>query len=294
MAVNFSLCHTSLDKIGKITLGNVSKANETTLNVLRQNTPLRLKELAQLNCFAADKIKTELDKAYGTNNYAVVAIGRSLSSIAELLGSMGVDSKIIPLSGLRRHGIEGIKKDDLHIYKTFLAQKGLSKAEIRKNQEKKYILMDYTYYGRSLKKAEELLRKKEILGNFDNLISLSISEVLKKEYEGRHFSKLFACNRFKDYAFVGRLDINRLQDVFKVCSPDRVKDYQGNINQTIRKLFWFNVFDSLIKKDFKNVMPINEIAALNKHYYSPEAVNNYLKREMEKMQNAFEVLSALR
>ena len=64
---------------------------------MREVTPARIKELGQLNCYAADKIKNELDKKFGEKNYVLVAIGRSLSSIAELMGKMGVDTKIIPL-----------------------------------------------------------------------------------------------------------------------------------------------------------------------------------------------------
>ena len=283
----FSRCHKYLDDIGKINRQSVQELPEDVRKFLREVTPLRLKELAKLNCFAANKVKNKLDKKYGENNYIIVAIGRSLSSIAELLEHIGVDTKIIPLSGLRKRTPDNVKKEDLSTYKTFLVQKGLSKTDLKNNKDKTYVLMDYTYYGRSLKRAEELLKRNELLGEAENITSIPICDVLRDDYEKRHYKTLFSCNRFKNFAYVGKLHIDNLSDVYNACSPERVKNYQGNINQGIRKLFWFNVFDSLIQNNFKNIMPKKEINAAYNHYYSAEAVRNYIKREQRKMNEIY-------
>lgn len=282
-AGTISRCHNYLDSIGKINRQGIQNTSQDVRMFLREVTPKRLKELAKLNCFAADKVKTELDKKYGANNYIVVAIGRSLSSIAELLSYMGIDTKIIPLSGLRKRVPDDIRKDDLHIYKTFLVQKGLSKTDLKKNKDKTYVLMDYTYYGRSLKRAEELLKQKELLGNAENITAMPICNALGEDYEKRYFKTLFSCNRFKYYAYVGKLHVDNLINVYDVCSPERVKEYQGNINQGMRKLFWFNVFDSLLNEDYKDIIPRTEVNALQKHYYSPEAIRNYIERERARL-----------
>ena len=278
-------CHKRLNKIGKMTLKNVAQANEDTCDFLRNATPARLKELAMMNCFAADKIKQELDKVYGENNYVLVTIGRSISSIVETMDKLGVEAKIIPLSGLRRGEIDSVPKEDLNIYKTFLVQVGLSKTDLERNKNKTYILMDYTYYGRSLKKAEQLLKKDEILGDVKNLISMPVSEVLGRDYEERGFKKLFEYCRFKNFAFVGKLHIDDLKDVYNQCSPERVAEYRGNVNDGIRKLFWFNVFDSLLKNNYSDIFPRKEFSALYAHHLSPKAIQNYLRREIKKESN---------
>lgn len=279
-----SRCHKYLDKMGNINQQSVQKLPSEVKEFLREITPKRLKELAQMNCFAAEKIKTELDKQYGESNYVLIAIGRSLSSIAETLGKMGVDTKIIPLSGLRQNDVEYIPKDDLHAYKSFLVQIGLSKTDLKNNKEKTYILTDYTFYGRSLTRAEKLLRKDELLGDAPNLITMPVSEFLKDNYSNKGFNQLFSYSRFEDYSYVGKLHINNLKNVYKQCMPERIGKFKGNITQGLRKLFWFNVFDSLKEQNYKNIIPIKELDAINKHYLSIKAIRNYIKREQKKLE----------
>lgn len=281
-----SECHKKLNNIGKISLSSISKLPEDYRASIRSCSPKRLQELAKMNCFAADKIKTKLDKQYGKNNYVLIAIGRSLSSITELMQQLGADTKIIPLSGLRRREINDIPSKDLQIYKTFLVQKGLSKTDLNKNKDKTYILMDYTYYGDSLEKAEKLLKKEELLGNAKNLISIPVKKILGEDYEKLNFKTLFEYCRFKDYSYVGKLHVDELNKVYEKCSPDRIAELKGNITQGLRKLFWFNVFDSYKENNFKNIMPQNELNAIYKHHLSPKALKNYLKREFEKQQKA--------
>ena len=283
-----SECHNRLNKIGKMTLN--SKIDEKTRQFLLNSTPKRLKELAQMNCYAADKIKSELDKKYGENNYVMIAVGRSISAIAELMEKMGADTRIIPLSGLRRWDERDIQKDGLEIYKTFLVQKGLSKTDLKQNKNKTYILMDYAHYGRSLENTEKILKREDMLGNADNLISMSANNVLGDDFALRKFEYLFMYSRFKDYSYVGKLHIDNLKDVYNQCSPERIKEYQSNITQGLRKLFWFNVFDSYLNQNYKKAFPLQEMNALYKHYLSAKAMKNYLKRELEKQQKDVDTL----
>ena len=278
-----SRCHKYLDKMGKINQQKVQKLPQEVKDLLREITPARLKELAQLNCFAADKIKSELDNKYGGNNYVLIAVGRSISSIAELMGKMGANIKIIPLSGLRRADINDISSRGLYTYKAFLKTIGLSKEKLEENKDKTYILMDYTYYGRSLEKTEKLLKQNNMLGNAPNLISMPVCEVLGLDYQRRGFKRLFEYSRFKDYSYVGKLPIDNLKNVFEKYKPERIKEFNGNITQGLRKLFWFNVFDSMKEQDYKEIMAKKELNAIYQHYLSQKAVKNFLKREMEKM-----------
>ena len=278
-----STCHAQLNRIGKITPKSMNRISEKAKQTIRDCTPARLKELAQMNCFAAEKVKAELDKKYGENNYVIIAIGRSISSIAETLGHIGVDTKIIPLSGLRWCDIDFVSIQDLPIYRTFLESKGLGRHDLDMNKNKKYIIMDYAYYGRSLERTERLLRKEELMGDAPNLISLKINDVLGEDFN--KFQTLFRYNRFKAFSYVGKLKIDNLKDVFKQCSPDRVKEFKGNITQGLRKLFWFNVFDSLKQKNYKNIIPIKEFEALQEHQMSRRAIQNYISRLQNKANN---------
>lgn len=278
-----SECHKRLNKIGKITYENVSRTNEKTRQFLREKSPARLKELAKLNCYAADKIKRELDNKYGENNYVLIAVGRSISSIAELMGSMGADTKIIPMSGLRRTNVKLIPAKGLRKYKAFLNKIGLSKSKLEENKDKTYILMDYAYYGRSLENTKKILKRDDMLGNADNLISVPISVILDEDYIDKGYQRLFEYNRFKNYSFVGKLNINNLANVFKKCSPNKMQELKGNITQGLRKLFWFNVFDSLKEQSYKNILPTKELDAIYRHHMSEKAVNNFIKREFERI-----------
>ena len=59
--------------------------SEEFKQALREKTPKRMRELAQLNCFASFKVKNFLDSKFGQNNYTIIAIGRSISSITEFM-----------------------------------------------------------------------------------------------------------------------------------------------------------------------------------------------------------------
>jgi len=278
-----SLCHKYLNKIGNINQKNVQNLSPEIKAFLRENTPARLKELAKMNCYAANKIKTELDKQYGINNYVLIAVGRSVSSIVEQIGHMGADTKIIPMSGLRRTNVEHIPAKGLRKYKAFLNKIGLSKNILEENQNKTYILMDYTYYGRSLENTKKILKRNDMLGNADNLISVPISIILDNDYIYKGYQRLFEYNRFKDYSYVGKLNINNLTNVFKKCSPNKMQELKGNITQGLRKLFWFNVFDSLKEQNYKNVLPTKELDAIYRHHMSEKAVKSFIRREFERI-----------
>lgn len=276
-------CHSKLNRIGEITLESFTNTNKKTRNFLSKNSPARLKELAKMNCFAANKVKTELDKKYGEKNYVVIAIGRSVSSIAELLKVMGVETKNIPLSGLRKRTVDDIPKEYLNTYKSSLVQIGLSKTDLKNKPDKTYVIIDYSHYGRTLKRAEEMLRCEALLGDAKNLTSISINELLGKDYKKRKFEDLFNCSRFKDFSFVGKLHVDNLNNVFEVCSPVRVKEYQGNITQGLRKLFWFNTFNFLDKNNFKNIMPKKEYNAVYAHFYNINTIRNKINMENKKI-----------
>ena len=310
-----SRAHKYLDKIGEIGIDNVKRMSEKSKKFLRENTPIRMKELAQLNCYAAEKIKTRLDMEYGENNYAIIAIGRSVSSMTELLKNMGVDSWIIPLSGLsfsipwhreeeyfcikdKSGKTVKIKVDNdckstllpeqMEVYSKFLNGIGLSRGEIRKNPDKKYIVLDYAHTGRSLRNAHDILKDNVFLGDSPNIVKKSVNDLLGEDFYGMNFNALLNFERFKDYAYVGKMRVSNMGDVFKHANPEIEPEYQGNITKGLRKLFWFNVFDSYINKTYKKCSIEHEMKALYSHHLTQKALKirneiaiNHFSNQME-------------
>jgi hypothetical protein len=277
-------CRKTLNEIGSLTSANVSSADENARLFLRENTPARLRELAQMTCFGAEKIKSALDNKFGKNKYVLISIGRSMSSIAEAVKLLGADVREIPMSGLRRKepDIESLSQTGINNLQQYLTSIGLTKKELSKNKRKKYVLVDYTYYGRSLNRTKNLLQNDIFLGNQKNLISMPAVELLNEDYHASGFESLFQYCRFKYFANVGKLDFNNLEQIFVQSNPDTAKEYLGNFTKFVRNLFKFNVLDSLNLKDYEDIFPQREIDAINEHFLSPKAIQNYIKREQNK------------
>ena len=218
--------------------------------IIRNNVPERLLELARMNCFCAAKAKANLDKKYGEGKYVLIAMGRSIASIAELMEKMGAQVRIIPISCLRsvEYIDDCVTQNGKKVYKEFLETKGLSGDILRSNPEKKYILADYTNGGQSLKNAEKLLR--DIFGNVPNLKASSIANILGKDYESRGIPDLFLEMRFKYYSPVGKLPVKEIENVYKQASEDTAEEYKGSFTKNVRKLFRLLTMDSYIEGNF--------------------------------------------
>ena len=230
-----------------------------------------------MNCQAADEVKVYLDNLFGKNNYVLIALGRSISAIAELMGHLGVDTKIIPMSDLKKYDINQIPPENIKMYKSYLEEIGLSKEILKQNPDKKYVLMDYSHYGKSLENAEKLLRKEELLGDRNNLQTMTVNSALDNIFYKNKYDIMFGYCQFKNYSYVGKLPINELECVRQQAFPDTAKEYQGNITKGLRKLFWFNVYDSLINENYKSMMPIKNYYAIYKHIQSSTAIRNRIK-----------------
>ena len=87
------------------------------------------------------------------------------------------------------------------------------------------------------------------------------------------------------------MHIDNLKDVYNQCSPERVKEYQGNITKGLRKLFWFNVFYSLKENNYHKIDPYMELNALYEHYLSPRALKIYIRREFKKEMSLLDSLT---
>ena len=268
--------NTCLNKIGaEINPNSLNKLSPETKTILNKVTTKRIKELAQVNCFAADKIKTHFDNLYGKDNYTLIAIGRSVASIAETMKYLGSDVKIIPLSGLRK-GLPD-KISDIKVYKKFLNQNGINRTTIEKNQNRKYILFDYEYTGETLQSADTFFRRDILKSNPKNLITASANTALGDDFHN-NFHLLFSLNRFKEFSKVGKLDISNLKNTFTQSKPSTAIEYKSNMAKYLRKIFLFNIFESLKNGKYSNSCE-EELKALDRHYLSQKA----MKARMEQM-----------
>lgn len=265
------LPHYILNKVGELTPQKYNKMSRLDKFILRKFTPLRLKELAMTTCDIADKVKTKFDNLFGENNYMVIAVGRSIASVAETLGFMGNESKIIPLSELSTYLPKNIQDKD--IYKQFLDKIGLTKELIRNNPKKKFVLMDYVLTGDSLATAKEFLEQPEFLGKSENFISREINSVIRS---GRVLN-LFYLERFKNFSPIGKLPLDKLKDVFQQADSTTSNEGRFNICQFARKLFLFNILDSLTRDDYYNFYPTKEVEAIER--FESEA---YLERKYQR------------
>ncbi len=260
---------TYLNKIdGEVTPQTVEGLSMQTKIMLRLFTPKRIKELAQMNCYAADKLKKNLDGLFGKDNYTMIAIGRSVASIAETMKYMGSDVKIIPLSGLS-FGIPK-KIPDKNVYKDYLDLIGINSETINRNKERKYILLDFTCTGDSLKNAEYFIKNEILESNPVNLISMSVNQALGNDYDSK-FALLFSLCRFKEFSPVGKLSLYNLKRSYEQAYFKSSTESQSNMANYLRNLFLFNVFDILKKGNFDNSCQ-KEIKVLTKHYFSPKVL----------------------
>lgn len=274
-----STCNQYLKKMDdSITPFVFNSTPENIKEIIREFSPHRIKELAQLNCFAANECRKYLDNLCD-KKYTVISIGRSASCIVETMGFMEVDTKFIPISGLRN----GLPKNKLDItpMRVFLESIGITKKNITQNTEKKFILMDYEYTGTTLDSIHTLLCRNDMLGDNSNLIKVPVNIALSKNYYEKEFNLLFSLNRFKNFSPVGKLTLDNLDNIFNQSTPNTVTVYKYNITKFLRKLFMFNVCDILHSGNYNNCTGEKELQALYNHHLTQKAMRIKLEQSIK-------------
>ena len=264
-------CNNILKRVSDFTPQGYENMSSDSKVFLRKCTPDRMQELAKTTCDIAYKLKNKFDIRYGENNYMVIAVGRSMASVAETLNFIGGEAVVIPLSELRFYLPDQVP--DMELYRKYLEQIGLTKEKIQNNPDKRFILMDYAVSGDSLRTAREFLERPELLGKSDNFIDYEINPIIKS----LKTIKLFYFERFKNFSPVGKLSLDNLRDVFTQSNSSTSREGRGNICQYFRKLFLFNLLDTLNLEDFHDFIPKKEINFVER-FESQE----YLERAMLK------------
>ncbi|MDE6138253.1 MAG: hypothetical protein K2F57_02145 [Candidatus Gastranaerophilales bacterium] len=174
----------------------------------RKNSLGKMIETEVLHNCAANCAKKVFDTAFGEENYVVITIGRSLSSIGKALGYKIGENNVhnIPMSNIGRFVyditnpvnyakyIENLKFENVGELVKYLESIGLGRKNIE-SSGKKYILTDFCQTGRSLIGAENIFKSEYVWGNklgnifradFMDVIS-AIDEKSLYEYSGKLF-----------------------------------------------------------------------------------------------------------
>ncbi len=229
--------------------------------VLEKNLPAKMRSIGEIHDFASECIKKVFDERFGENNYVVLPIGRSLSSICKALAiKIGEENVInIPMSNAKRFFTEpyltenynlcinNIKKSSgYRTFKNFLSSKNLSKKDV-KNSNKNYILLDYCCSGYSLRGAEQLFKSNIIWGNKKNIYAADFIKILEN-FENNNsnikaiseLKNILLNSSYKDFSFVGASE--KLKDTKKAYKNPNI------ILGRITKLIWFHILDTVISK----------------------------------------------
>ena len=260
-------CYSILKPINRVTIENYAQMTTTDILELRNATPKRIIEMAKVNCCLAQNIKNSLDTKYGEKNYTIISIGRSVAPLTEALQDMDVNTKFVPLSGMKKRC--NYSESSIKTFKEYLESIGLSKRELDDNPKHTYILFDYAASGLGLENTHKLLQREELLGKHVNLITKEANQFI--QYSWR---KLFAAVRFKEFSPVGKCPNNHLENIFAQSSPETAKEYKSEMAKLIRKLFRFSVLDCLKTNDFQIEKPTLELKALER--YETQTYLNYI------------------
>lgn len=217
-------------------------------NILDKVMPESLLKDAKRNYDIACSLRTYMEEHFGSfKDYTILSIGRSLATCCETLSHMGADIKYLPLSGLRTsYDIDKITEKGVSTYGKYLSSIGLSKEQIMSNPTHKYIIMDYTSTGNSLKNAKEFLTWDELLSHASNIRALSTEDSLSFIHNG-----ILSGQLLKRYSSVAKLNLNELENVFQAAEPYKYDylNYRNSSAHIRTKLFRLKMFELLDKND---------------------------------------------
>ena len=156
-----------LKKLNEFSISEYNQLSKADIKNLRGQyknlaaaNPSFYESLGDIHDFAATAIQVVFDKRFGKDNYTVIPIGRSLSSIGKVLGyKIGEENVVnIPMSDAKRFVsdsfssqykeiIENIKcNEGIEEFLEYLGKKHLCRQDIE-NGGKNYVLMDYCSSG---------------------------------------------------------------------------------------------------------------------------------------------------
>ena len=231
-------------QLSKAEINDINKMIDDSFWILHDK--VKFFDYLKYHDLAATSIKDTLESKYGAENFVVIPIGRSLSSIGKCLGyKIGEDNvKPLPMSGTSRFiDMESAhcQKENYDVLNRYLDSVGLSKEDV-KASGKKYIFTDFCHTGASLCGAEKLFKSQKVYGDFDNLEFINVHNLLlntePKDIQEKLETEFFRCT-FKDYSLVDQCR-NLFNTKNAVIKP---QNYSKEA-----KYFYFKLLDNEMKK----------------------------------------------
>lgn len=278
----------------------LSEAQKTKLRkefeLLEARHPRKLLSIGEIHAYIADCIKDTFNKRFGENNYIVIPIGRSLSSIGKALSiKIGENNVInIPMSRAGRFCtnpvlpsdykkfVNTVRKDrGLKTFKKYLKSHNLSRNDIE-TSGKNYILMDYCCNGYSLIGAEQFFKSEEIWGNKkNNIFAVDFLQLLDMYDEDIIDSRIKFLQ--EDKSLFSQISYNLFDSAYKkyatvgkaITLKDTITASQKKLNSywipRATKLVWFNLIDTIMtgKGDFK--------VKLKQNVFNDKPIDNHIE-----------------
>lgn len=147
---------------GKFAPENYFSLSAEQKDIIKRTCSEEIVEAADDNIKMGLGLKKMLDERYGEDGYVFVSIGTSPAGVGRVMEFSGVETKYLPISGLRcLHKPENITVEDdkFKEYKKFLEKQGLSKSRI-KNDKKIFYFTDYTATGTTLNLFHYIMKHK--------------------------------------------------------------------------------------------------------------------------------------
>lgn len=246
-----------LSRTHKFTIADYKSLTKLEKSILRRSSE-EAKQAAKDSIQVGLKLKEKLDNRYGENSYVFCSIGTSPSGVARVMEFSGVETKYLPISGLRYfHHEEVFRKFDKKFptYKQFLEEQGISKDSIEKSG-KHFLFYDYTMTGESLRVFRRILEER--LGidskladcySFDYACySASAKHIDPADYAVDYVKKYVRDEKMENYGGIDHLPIWKIDEI------DKCKKYSNND----AKLFNFFVIDELNKRQLLKYNPLNK------------------------------------
>lgn len=241
-----------LDTTKYMQLNDYNKLSEESKKILRKETG-KISENSYGICTenvlnTALMIKQNLDKKYGEGKYVFCSIGRSPALYANVLESMGVETKTCIYSIHREEQDLIYSKQALELYKDYLDKIGISSEKV-KNSDKTFVFTDYVSLGHTIREFEKLIKDDRIGLDLENvkiedMNNLAISGKSKYgyyDYYENNYLNYMNDNLLKKYAYIPYDPSIQYLDIYHKEPYASNASYNG-------KLFRFALIDELYSK----------------------------------------------
>lgn len=173
----------------KFGIDDYEKLSSEEKILITETSEKHIKNAAASSVRIAQILKNNLDKTYGEDNYVFCSIGTSPAGIARVFEFMGVETKYLPISGIKYDkdfDIDNLNNPDFRVkhniklnnYSEYIESLGLTNESMNESG-KKYLFFDYTSTGSTLNGFERMV--KEVFGvNNQNMKFISINKYLDK------------------------------------------------------------------------------------------------------------------